>query len=122
MNREPPGSACHARSQPAVERRIDVGGIDRILHGPVRLGVMAHLARTGCADFNELRRTLDVTQGNLSPQLRKLENAGYVTVEKDHLERRPRTRITITSTGRAAIAAYAKAIITLLSPSPVNPD
>ena len=53
---------------------------------------MAYLAEAEVADFNELKQVLEATQGNLSVQLRKLEEAGYVTIEKSFLDRKPLTR------------------------------
>jgi DNA-binding MarR family transcriptional regulator len=71
---------------------------------------MAYLANAEVADFNELKSVLEVTQGNLSVQLRKLEDAGYVAIEKGFLGRKPRTRVRITPAGRAAFAAYLEAL------------
>jgi DNA-binding MarR family transcriptional regulator len=94
----------------------DIGKIDEIIHGRLRLGVMAYLANAEVADFNELKTLLDVTQGNLSVQLRKLEEARYVTIEKGFLGRRPRTQIRITATGRKAFAAYLEALGKVIGP------
>ncbi len=96
--------------------RFDIGKIDDVIHGRLRLGVMAYLANAEVADFNELKSVLEVTQGNLSVQLRKLEDAGYVTIEKGFLGRKPRTQIRITGTGRKAFAAYLDAIGKLIGP------
>ena len=76
--------------------RFDIGKIDDVIHGRLRLGVMAYLANAEVADFNELKSILEVTQGNLSVQLRKLEDAEYVTIEKGFLGRKPRTQVRIT--------------------------
>ena len=93
-----------------------VGQIDEVIHGRLRLGVMAYLANAEVADFNELKSLLEVTQGNLSIQLRKLEDAGYVAIEKGFLGRKPRTRIRITPAGRKAFAAYLEALGKLIGP------
>jgi DNA-binding MarR family transcriptional regulator len=61
---------------------------------------------------------LEVTQGNLSVQLRKLEEAGYVTIEKSFLGRKPRTRIRMTPEGRKAFAAYLDALGRLIGQTP----
>lgn len=95
---------------------LDIGRIDEVIHGRLRLGVMAYLANAEVADFNELKDVLDVTQGNLSVQLRKLEEAAYVTIEKGYLGRRPRTQVRITSTGRVAFAAYLEELGKLIGP------
>ena len=97
--------------------RFDIGKIDDVIHGRLRLGVMAYLVNAEVADFNELKSVLEVTQGNLSVQLRKLEEAGYVTIEKSFLGRKPRTQIRLTSDGRAAFADYLDAIAKLIGPN-----
>jgi DNA-binding MarR family transcriptional regulator len=94
----------------------DIGKIDEVIHGRLRLGVMAYLANAEVADFNELKALLDVTQGNLSVQLRKLEDAGYVAIEKGFLGRKPRTRVRITPAGRKAFAVYLDALGKLIGP------
>ena len=95
---------------------FDIGKIDEVIHGRLRLGVMAYLANAEVADFNELKAVLDVTQGNLSVQLRKLEDAEYVTIEKGFLGRKPRTQVRITAIGRRAFAAYLEALGELIGP------
>ncbi|HEX4710698.1 transcriptional regulator [Phenylobacterium sp.] len=94
----------------------DIGKIDDVIHGRLRLGVMAYLANAEVADFNELKALLDVTQGNLSVQLRKLEDAKYVDIEKGYLGRKPRTQIRITPAGRKAFAVYLEALGKLIGP------
>jgi DNA-binding HxlR family transcriptional regulator len=81
------------------------GGVSAI-EGRVRLGVMAHLASTDVADFKVLMVRLDCTDGNLSFHLRKLEDAGFVVVEKTFAGRKPLTRVRITATGRRAVVDY----------------
>jgi DNA-binding MarR family transcriptional regulator len=97
---------------------FDIGKIDDIIHGRLRLGVMAYLANAEVADFNELKSVLEVTQGNLSVQLRKLEEAGYVTIEKGFLGRKPRTQVRISDAGRRAFAAYLEALGKLIGQPP----
>jgi DNA-binding HxlR family transcriptional regulator len=94
----------------------DIGKIDDVIHGRLRLGVMAYLVNAEVADFNELKTLLDVTQGNLSVQLRKLEDANYVTIEKGYLGRKPRTQVRMTATGRKAFAVYLEALGKLIGP------
>lgn len=92
-------------------------GIDRIddvIHGRLRLGIMVYLADAEVADFNELKRALEATQGNLSVHLRKLEDAGYVGIEKGYVGRKGLTRIRITPAGRAAFAQYVEALAALI--------
>jgi DNA-binding MarR family transcriptional regulator len=97
---------------------FDIGKIDDVIHGRLRLGVMAYLANAEVADFNELKSVLEVTQGNLSVQLRKLEEAGYVTIEKGFLGRKPRTQVRISDAGRRAFAAYLEALGKLIGQPP----
>ena len=94
--------------------RFDIGKIDDVIHGRLRLGVMAYLANAEVADFNELKALLDATQGNLSVHLRKLEDAGYIEIEKSFLGRKPLTRARITPAGRAAFSGYLEAIAKLV--------
>jgi len=89
---------------------FDIGKIDDVIHGRLRLGIMAYLASAEVADFNELKAVLDATQGNLSVHLRKLEDAGYVAIDKSFLNRRPLTRVRMTEAGRKAFAAYLEAM------------
>ena len=89
---------------------FDIGQIDDVIHGRMRLGIMAYLADTGAADFNELKALLQATQGNLSVHLRKLEESGYIAIEKSFLNRKPLTRARITDRGRQAFAAYLEAL------------
>ncbi len=95
-----------------------IGKIDDIIHGRLRLGVMTYLANAEVADFTELKSVLEATQGNLSVHLRKLEDAGYVSIEKSFLDRKPLTRVRITETGRKAFKAYVEAIASLLGQAP----
>jgi len=92
----------------------DLGGIDEIIHGRLRLGVMVYLADAEVADFTELKNALNATQGNLSVHLKKLEEAGYVAIDKRFVERKPLTRIRITPVGRRAFAAYLEAMSKLI--------
>lgn len=93
---------------------FDIGKLDDVIHGRVRLGVMAYLAEVEVADFTELKTLLDVTQGNLSVHLRKLEEANYVSIDKSFIDRKPLTRVRMTDAGRAAFGAYLEAIAKLV--------
>ena len=90
--------------------RFDIGGIDDVIHGRLRLGVMAYLADAEVADFTELKTALEATQGNLSIHLRKLQEAGYVTIDKSFLNLKPLTRVRMTEAGRQAFITYLDAI------------
>ena len=91
---------------------FDIGGIDEVIHGRLRLGVMAYLSGLGAglADFNELKARLQASDGNLSVHLRKLEEAGYVAIDKSFVGRKPLTRVRLTPEGRKAFVAYLEAI------------
>ena len=89
---------------------FDINAIDEVIHGRVRLGIMAYLVGAGSADFATLKAKLDTTDGNLSVHLRKLEGAGYVTVTKSFRARKPLTEVTLTEAGRKAFADYLHAL------------
>ena len=75
---------------------------------------MAFLAGADSADFSTLKARLQVTDGNLSVHLRKLEDAGYVEVIKQFVGRKPQTQARITKAGRAAFARYLQAMSALV--------
>ena len=88
-------------------REYDYREIDDVIHGRVRLSMMAYLSGAGAADFNELKAKVGgASDGNLSVHLRKLEEAGYVAVDKGFRGRRPQTTVTLTKKGREAWIAY----------------
>ena len=93
---------------------FDIAKIDDVIHGRIRLGIMAYLADNEVADFNELKAVLQTTQGNLSVHLRKLEDAGYIKIDKSFLARKPLTRARLTPSGRKAFANYLQAIAKLV--------
>jgi DNA-binding MarR family transcriptional regulator len=93
---------------------FDINRIDDVIHGRMRLGIMAYLASAEIADFTELKSLLQTTQGNLSIHLRKLEDAGHIAIEKSFLGRKPLTRARITPKGRRAFAAYLDAMAKLI--------
>lgn len=93
---------------------FDIERIDEVIHGRLRLGVMAYLSTAGIGDFNALKAKLQATDGNLSAHLRKLEDAGYVTIEKTFVGKKPLTRVLITEPGRAAFVAYLDAMASLV--------
>jgi DNA-binding MarR family transcriptional regulator len=86
----------------AADDRFDHKGIDDVIHGRIRLGAVAYLSTVDSALFPELRDKVGATDGNLSTHLKKLEEAGYVSVDKSFVDRKPRTRIALTDAGRAA--------------------
>lgn len=84
--------------------------LDDAVHQRTRLGILAVLCEGGRADFGYLRTTLELTDGNLSRNLSRLEDAGYVQVEKMLEGRRPRTWLSATRAGRAALDAEVAAL------------
>lgn len=94
--------------------RFNIAALDDVIHGRLRLGIMAYLSGSGAADFNELKARLQASDGNLSVHLRKLEEAGYVAIDKSFNGRKPLTRVALTDKGRTAFVAYLNAIEKLL--------
>ncbi|TJY64064.1 ArsR family transcriptional regulator [Arthrobacter sp. CAU 1506] len=91
--------------------------LDPVIHAQARLKVVATLASLGAGDrisFPKLQKLLDMTAGNLSTHLRKLEEAEYVSVEKTFEGRSPATFIALTSRGRYAFESYTAALKSLL--------
>lgn len=93
---------------------FDIARIDEIIHGRIRLGIMAYLSGAETADFNTLKARLQTTDGNLSVHLRKLEEAGFVAVSKSFNGRKPLTEASLTEEGRTAFVAYLDAMAGLL--------
>src|SRR3954463_1799696 len=79
---------------------------DRLIHEPARLAVMSVLSYMGDADFVFLQRATELSKGNLSSHLAKLEDAGLVRIEKRFVQRRPRTSVALTSQGRRRIERH----------------
>ena len=83
-----------------------IQNIDKIIHEPARLLLMSHLFVVEGADALFLQRQTGLTWGNMSSHLSKLENAGYVTVEKEFLDKKPHTTLKLTDEGRRAFKEY----------------
>lgn len=98
----------------AAARPAMVARLDRVLHEPVRLAIVSVLAPRRDVAFTELRDLAELTDGNLSVHLRTLEEAGYVTVEKGYVGRKPRTTVRLARKGRAALDRYLDALDALL--------
>ena len=80
--------------------------LDPLIHERVRLGILTLLSVQGTLDFKTLKESLNVTDGNLSQHLRKLEDGGYIEVHKTFVKRRPRTTYSLTELGRERLALY----------------
>jgi DNA-binding MarR family transcriptional regulator len=93
-----------------------------LIHQPLRLRLMATLNALPARqqlEFTQLRSLLDASDGNLGAHLATLEKAGYISVEKDFVQRKPRTRVALTRTGRQAFeqhVAYLRAILDTATP------
>jgi DNA-binding MarR family transcriptional regulator len=84
--------------------------IDRLVHEPARLMILAHLYVVESADFLFLMRQTALTFGNLSSHMSKLEAAGYIEVEKEFVRKKPHTMLHITDEGRAALRQYQRSM------------
>jgi DNA-binding MarR family transcriptional regulator len=80
--------------------------LDRLVHERLRLGILSSLAVNEALTFNELKKLLDTTDGNLSVHARKLEEGGYLTCQKGFDGRVPRTDYKLTAAGRRALQRY----------------
>lgn len=83
-----------------------LAGIDRIIHEPARLSILAVLRAFETADFVFLQKQTELSRGNLSSHLSKLEAAGYVDISKQFVEKVPRTLARLTASGRKAVTTY----------------
>jgi DNA-binding MarR family transcriptional regulator len=91
--------------------------LNETIHQTVRLRVMASLVTLEAndeVDFTYLRDLLDVTDGNLGAHLRKLEEAGYIAVNKTFVERKPRTFVSATAEGRRVFREHVAALESIL--------
>jgi DNA-binding MarR family transcriptional regulator len=80
--------------------------LDRLVHGHLRLGILSALAVNESLTFSDLKRVLDSTDGNLSVNARKLEEAGYVACTKSFADRIPKSEYRLTAAGRRALDRY----------------
>jgi DNA-binding MarR family transcriptional regulator len=95
-----------------------LAGLDRLVHEPGRLRVMACLFVVEKADYLYVLQQTGLTQGNLSSHLAKLESGGYLAFEKSFAGKTPRTRLALTPAGRAAFHQYRAQIVQALSSLP----
>jgi len=95
-----------------------ISEIDRLIHEPARFQVMALLYVVESADFIFIMGQLGLTWGNLSAHITKLEEGGYVTVEKGFKGKRPQTMLSLTRQGRKAFQAYRQTMKQMLDEIP----
>jgi DNA-binding MarR family transcriptional regulator len=91
--------------------------VNRLIHAPIRLGIMTILNSVNKVNFIYLRKKLNVTDGNLSSHMEKLEKVGYVSVEKSFIDKKPNTVYSITEEGKKAFRSYLKHLEKILEES-----
>ncbi len=96
---------AHER-QHAPAQAHELPELDRLIHERIRLGIVSALATNDSLSFNDLKRVLKTTDGNLSVHARKLEEADYISCVKFFEGRMPRTEYRLTAKGRSALAEY----------------
>jgi DNA-binding HxlR family transcriptional regulator len=102
--RKPAKAESSARRTPA--RAPELPELDRLIHERIRLGIVSALATNESLSFNDLKRILKTTDGNLSVHARKLEEADYIACAKYFEGRVPRTQYRLTASGRRALSQY----------------
>jgi DNA-binding transcriptional ArsR family regulator len=90
----------------ATAAQAKVPNLDRVIHERIRLGIVSALAANEHVTFNDLKKLLSTTDGNLSVHARKLEEAGYVICTKSFEGRMPKTEYRLTDEGRSAFSRY----------------
>lgn len=101
-NTRPQSSGTPRRAPEALQ----LPELDRLIHERIRLGIVSALATNESLSFNDLKRILKTTDGNLSVHARKLEECGYIACEKKFEGRLPRTDYKLTDAGRDALEKY----------------
>ena len=93
--------------------------IDRTVHEPARLMILAYLSEVESADFQFIANQTGLTRGNLSSHMTRLEEAGYIEVTKEFVDRVPRTLLRATKKGRVALKQYKRNLLQVLKGLPV---
>ncbi|WP_346993096.1 winged helix-turn-helix domain-containing protein [Alteromonas gracilis] len=106
--------SANNKSQSPDNQQGSIQEIDEVIHGRLRLGVMAYLSTVNPASFAELIERTGATNGNLSTHLGKLESVSYVVQEKGYKGKRPQTLVHLTDAGRIAWLDYLEAMKQLL--------
>lgn len=84
----------------------ELANLDKLIHEPARLAILTALSACESADFLSLRRLTGLSDGNLSVQLSKLEDAGLIKTQKQFVAKKPNTRVKITNKGNLAIQRH----------------
>lgn len=96
-------------SNPQIDPELHpLADIDQVIHAPARLMVLTYLYVVESADYVFLMRRTGLTWGNLSTHLTRLEEAGYIAIDKEFLNKKPHTTVRLTRQGRAAFREYKK--------------
>ncbi len=95
-------------------------GIDRVIHEPARMLILMILLSVENADFLFLLRQTGLTRGNLSSHMSKLEAAGFITIQKEFVEKIPRTLLSIKEDGKSAFYSYCKVMKEIISCCPAE--
>jgi len=106
------------RAKTHSEKKVAILDIDRLIHEPARMMIMSHLFVIEKADFIYLMQQTGLTWGNLSAHLTKLEEAGYLKVEKGYKGRKPSTMLSLTPQGRSAFQSYVEKMKAMLEKMP----
>jgi DNA-binding transcriptional ArsR family regulator len=104
--------------EPANQDVQPLAEIDRVIHEPARLAIIGLLAAVDSADFLFVQNQTGLTGGNLSSHMARLEEAGYVEVTKEFVNRIPRTLLRATKKGRAALRLYKRNMLQVLKGLP----
>jgi DNA-binding HxlR family transcriptional regulator len=107
---EPKGGSAPGPLRPVGGSTAEGGapGLDRLIHERMRLGIVSALAVNESLTFNDLKKLLKTTDGNVSVHARKLEDAGYIACTKYFVGRLPKTEYRLTESGRHALERYLK--------------
>ncbi len=106
---------AHSPTEPALHPLAD---IDQVIHAPARLMVLTYLYVVESADYVFLVRLTGLTWGNLATHLTKLEEAGYIAINKEFKGKKPHTTISLTKQGRTAFREYKKSMQQVLDDLP----
>jgi DNA-binding MarR family transcriptional regulator len=97
-------------SEEETQKDLDLSKIDKIIHEPVRLSILAHLYVLDSADALFLKNQIGLTWGNFSTHLKRLEDAEYIEVQKMFVDRKPVTSYRLSQNGREAFQQYRERI------------
>ena len=102
------------RADPDIGGLDELASLDGLFEHRVRLAICVLLSKHDAMSFSRLKQVLDETDGSLGTHLRKLENAGYLSIEKTFRDRRPVTWYTLTASGRAKLMDHIATLTRLI--------